>query len=84
MRKARVTFCSLVAFIHSLIHLTHTCQVHFRENEEDEYDIILHLLEEGINVDANYTKLLWGEMEMHRGSGKISNRNCLGRQFEDS
>lgn len=34
--------------------------------------IVLDRLKERLNIDANYTTLLWGEMETHRGSGKIS------------
>ena len=43
--------------------------MHFRGNK-DEYDIILDLIREGINLD--FIKLLGGRMEKHRGNGKVS------------
>lgn len=39
-------FRSFVLFIHSFVHLTHTYQVHFRENTEDECDVVLDYFEE--------------------------------------
>ena len=61
-----------VPLFYSLIHLTHTYQGHFRGNEGDKYDIVLDFLKEGINIDENYTKLIWGEMDNHRVNGKMN------------
>lgn len=55
--------------------------MHFRENK-DEYDIVLDLIREGINLDL--TKPLGGRMEKHRGNGKMSVINYMNSRIVNS